>query len=94
MKTEYAEAEEGNPSAFLFLMIAGARSTCYSKCHITLSLKKIALSFILSAAIIAILAAFEYINVVKIKTEIRFLELTDTVRTKSLQVRRHEQHQY
>jgi len=52
--------------------------------------KKIALSFIISAAIIAILAAFEYVNVVKIKTEIRFLELTDTVRTKSLQLRRHE----
>jgi two-component system, NtrC family, sensor kinase len=52
--------------------------------------KKIALSFIISAAIIAILAAFEYVNVVKIKSEIRFLELTDTVRTKSLQLRRHE----
>jgi len=52
--------------------------------------KKIALSFIISAAIIAILAAFEYVNVVKIKNEIRFLELTDTVRTKTLQVRRHE----
>jgi signal transduction histidine kinase len=52
--------------------------------------KKIALSFILSAAIIAVLAAFEYINVVKIKNEIRFLELTDTIRSKSLQLRRHE----
>ena len=52
--------------------------------------KKIALSFIISAGIIAILAAFEYVNVVKIKNEIRFLELTDTVRTKTLQVRRHE----
>jgi signal transduction histidine kinase len=52
--------------------------------------KKIALSFILSAAIIAVLAAFEYVNVVRIKNEIRFLELTDTVRTKSLQLRRHE----
>ena len=56
--------------------------------------KKIALSFILSAAIIAVLATFEYVNVVRIKSEIRFLELTDTVRTKSLQVSRHEQHQY
>jgi two-component system NtrC family sensor kinase len=52
--------------------------------------KKIALSFIISAAIIAILAVFEYVNVVRIKSEIRFLELTDTVRTKSLQLRRHE----
>src|SRR5574342_270957 len=52
--------------------------------------KKIALSFIISAAIIAILAAFEYANVVQIGKEIRFLELTDTVRSKSLQLRRHE----
>src|SRR5512136_2551378 len=52
--------------------------------------KKIALSFILSAAIIAVLAAFEYVNVIRIKEEIRFLEMTDTVRTKSLQLRRHE----
>ncbi len=52
--------------------------------------KKIALSFIISAAIIAILATFEYMNVVQIGKEIRFLELTDTVRSKSLQLRRHE----
>jgi signal transduction histidine kinase len=56
--------------------------------------KKIALSFIISAAIIAILAAFEYVNVVNIKNEIRFLELTDTVRTKSLQLRRHEKNYF
>jgi hypothetical protein len=56
--------------------------------------KKIALSFIINAAIIAILAMFEHINMVRIKSEIRFLELTDAVRTKSLQVSRHEQHQY
>jgi signal transduction histidine kinase len=56
--------------------------------------KKIALSFIISAAIIAVLAAFEYFNVVRIKNEIRFLELTYTVRTKSLQLRRHEKNYF
>jgi signal transduction histidine kinase len=52
--------------------------------------KKIALSFFISAFIIALLAAFEYINFIEIKKEIRNLEITDTVRSKSLQLRRHE----
>lgn len=52
--------------------------------------KKIALGFLISAFIIAILAAFEYINFIEIKKEIRNLELTDTIRSKSLQLRRHE----
>jgi signal transduction histidine kinase len=52
--------------------------------------KKIILSFFLSAFLIAILAVFDYINFAAIKQEIRFLELTDTVRSKSLQLRRHE----
>lgn len=52
--------------------------------------KKIVLSFIISAAVIAVLAAFEYGNFLAIKKEIRYLELTDTIRSKSLQVRRHE----
>jgi two-component system, NtrC family, sensor kinase len=52
--------------------------------------KKIILSFFLSAFLIAILAVFEYVNFIAIKKEIRFLELTDTVRSKSLQLRRHE----
>jgi signal transduction histidine kinase len=52
--------------------------------------KKIAISFLISAFIIAILAAFEYINFIEIKKEIRNLELTDTIRSKSLQLRRHE----
>ena len=52
--------------------------------------KKIFLSFFISAAIIALLAAFEYINFHEIKKEIRYLEITDTVRSKSLQLRRHE----
>jgi signal transduction histidine kinase len=52
--------------------------------------KKIALSFFISAFLIALLAAFEYVNFTRIKNEIRFLELTDTLRSKSLQLRRHE----
>jgi signal transduction histidine kinase len=56
--------------------------------------KKIALSFFISAAIIAVLAAFEYFNFNVIKNEIRFLELTDSVRSKSLQLRRHEKNYF
>lgn len=52
--------------------------------------KKIILSFSLTALLIAILAVFEYVNFVAIRNEIRFLELTDTIRSKSLQLRRHE----
>jgi two-component system NtrC family sensor kinase len=52
--------------------------------------KKIALSFFISASIIAILAAFEYISFIEIKKEIRYLEITDTISRKSLQLRRHE----
>ncbi|MDO8746188.1 MAG: ATP-binding protein [Thermodesulfovibrionales bacterium] len=52
--------------------------------------KKIILSFLISAFIIAVLAAFEYINFIQIKKEIVFLETTDTIRSKSLQLRRHE----
>ncbi|HSB34562.1 MAG TPA: ATP-binding protein [Nitrospirota bacterium] len=52
--------------------------------------KKIALSFVISAFIIALLAAFEYINFIEIRKEIRYLEITDTLSRKSLQLRRHE----
>ncbi|MDP2278649.1 MAG: hypothetical protein Q8K51_10545, partial [Nitrospirota bacterium] len=52
--------------------------------------KKIILSFLTSAFIIAVLVAFEYINFIQIKKEIVFLEATDTIRSKSLQLRRHE----
>jgi signal transduction histidine kinase len=56
--------------------------------------KKIALSFLISSFLIAILAVFEYVNFYEIKQEIRFLELTDTVRSKSLQLRRHEKNYF
>jgi hypothetical protein len=52
--------------------------------------KKIILSFSVSASLIALLAVFVYANFVSIRNEIRFLELTDTIRSKSLQLRRHE----
>src|SRR5512135_2612925 len=52
--------------------------------------KKIALSFFISAFIIAILVVLEYVNFIKIKKEIMYLEVTDTIRSKSLQLRRHE----
>ena len=48
------------------------------------------LSFLLSAFIIALLSAFLYLNFVEIKNETVFLELADTIRSKSLQLRRHE----
>jgi signal transduction histidine kinase len=52
--------------------------------------KKIVVSFFISAFIIAILAAYEYINFIEIRNEIHYLETTDTIRSKSLQLRRHE----
>jgi signal transduction histidine kinase len=52
--------------------------------------KKIILSFFISISIIVILAVFEYSNFIEIRKEIRHLEITDTIRSKSLQLRRHE----
>ncbi len=52
--------------------------------------KKIVLSFLLSAFIIALLSAFLYLNFVEIKKETVFLELADTIRSRSLQLRRLE----
>ena len=52
--------------------------------------KKITLSFFISALIIATLAGLEYVNYIKIRKEIRYLEITDTIRSKSLELRRHE----
>ncbi len=56
--------------------------------------KKIALSFFISAFIIAILAVFEYVNFIEIRKEIRYLEVTDTVSRKSVQLRRHEKNYF
>ena len=52
--------------------------------------KKITFGFLISASIIALLIIFEYVNFVQMRNEIIFLELTDTLRTNSLQIRRHE----
>jgi two-component system NtrC family sensor kinase len=56
--------------------------------------KKIVLSFLVSAGIIAMLSAFLYLNFIEIKKETIFLELTDTIRSKSLQLRRHEKNYF
>jgi signal transduction histidine kinase len=52
--------------------------------------KKIAFSLLISVFIISILVIFEYINFIKIKREIRHLEVTDIIRSKAFEIRRHE----
>jgi signal transduction histidine kinase len=52
--------------------------------------KKIILSFLISAGLIAALAAYSYVNFYEIRKEIRYLELSDSLRSKTLQLRRHE----
>ena len=52
--------------------------------------KKIILSFLISSALIAVLAIFAYVNFIEIRKEIQYLELSDTLRSKTLQLRRHE----
>ena len=56
--------------------------------------KKILISFVISLSIIIILAVFEYSNFIEIRQEIRNLEITDTIRSKSLQLRRHEKNYF
>lgn len=51
---------------------------------------KIILSFFVSSLVIASLSVFLFFNFIEIKKETKFLELTDTIRSKSLQLRRHE----
>jgi len=52
--------------------------------------RKIMLSFVISATIIAVFTVSSYMNFLEVRKEIRYLELADTVRSKSLQLRRHE----
>lgn len=52
--------------------------------------KKIVFSFFISSFIIALLMATEYVNFTGMKKEIRNLETADTIRSQSLQLRRHE----
>jgi hypothetical protein len=52
--------------------------------------KKIILGFLISSGLIAILAIYSYVNFIEIRKEIRYLELSDTLRSKTLQLRRHE----
>jgi signal transduction histidine kinase len=52
--------------------------------------KKIILGFLTSSIIIAVLVIFSFISFIEIRKEIRYLELSDNLRGKSLQLRRHE----
>lgn len=52
--------------------------------------KKIFISFLISAGIIAAVIAFQHYGLIEMEREIRYLEITDTIRSKSLQLRRHE----
>lgn len=52
--------------------------------------KKIIISFLISSVIIAMLAISAYVAYVEIRKDIRFFELSDTIRSKSLLLRRHE----
>lgn len=52
--------------------------------------KKICIGFLIGGGIIAMLVILGHIGYMKIKKEIAFLETTDMIRTKSLQLRRHE----
>jgi signal transduction histidine kinase len=52
--------------------------------------KKIILGFLISSGLIAVLAIYSYVNFIEIRKEIRNLELSDTLRSKTLQLRRHE----
>ena len=56
--------------------------------------KRIVLSFFISSFIIAILAVFEYVNFIELRKEIRYLEITDTISRKSVQLRRHEKNYF
>jgi two-component system, NtrC family, sensor kinase len=51
---------------------------------------KIIASFLISSVLIAALAVFSYVNFIEIRREISNLELSDTLRSKTLQLRRHE----
>ncbi len=63
-------------------------------CHDTIESmslkKKIILSFLISSTLIAILAITAYVSFIEIRKEIRFLEFSDLVRSKTLLLRRHE----
>ena len=52
--------------------------------------KKIILSFLISSALIAVFAIAGSVSFVEIRKEIRYLELSDSLRSKTLQLRRHE----
>lgn len=61
----------------------------YNKTAMSLQ-KKIINSFLISSVLIAALAIFSYVNFIEIRKDIGHLELSDTLRSKTLQLRRHE----
>lgn len=56
--------------------------------------KKIIFGFLVSSVIIAVFVAAGYINFIEIRKEIRFLEMSDTLQSESLQLRRHEKNYF
>lgn len=56
--------------------------------------RKILLSFMISAGLIAVFAATAALNFVEIRRGITHLELADTLRSKALQLRRHEKNYF
>lgn len=56
--------------------------------------RKIIASFLVSSIIIAGFVMTALLSFIEIKKEIRYLELSDSIRTKSLQIRRHEKNYF
>lgn len=56
--------------------------------------KKIISSFLISAFVIAAFVITALLSLFEIRSEIRYLELSDSIRTKSLQLRRHEKNYF
>ncbi|MBI5196213.1 MAG: HAMP domain-containing protein [Nitrospirae bacterium] len=52
--------------------------------------KKIILGFLTSSIIIVVIMIFGFVSFIEIRKEIHYLELSDNLRSKSLQLRRHE----
>lgn len=52
--------------------------------------KKIILGFLISSVLIAVLSIYSYVNFIEVRKEIRYLELSDTLRSRTLLLRRHE----
>ncbi len=56
--------------------------------------QKISLGFLISVSVMSLLVLLGYLNFIEIRKEIKFLELSDTIRSKTLQLRRHEKNYF